>query len=50
MNDFMKELGKEQVTPSLYNYSQSVIDLPTIQSIMTESRTLMCSTTSSAFF
>jgi len=27
LNDFMKELGKEQVTPSLHRDSQSVIDL-----------------------
>jgi len=47
---FMKELDKEQVSPSLYNDSHSIMILSIIQSIMTEPSTLMCGTTSFAYF
>ena len=35
LKNFMRELGKEEVTLSLHNDSQIAIVLPTIQSIMT---------------
>ena len=50
LKDFIEELGNEQMTPSLQSDSQSATDLANNLVIMTEPCTLICSTTSSAFF
>jgi len=50
LNDFMKDLSKEQVTPLLHNDIQSAINLANNSVYHDRTRTLMCGTTSSAFF
>ena len=50
LKDFMKELGKEQVSPSLHIDSQRAIDLANNPIYLTEPCKLMCGTTSVAYF
>jgi len=48
LNVFLKELGKEQETPSLHSDSQSSIDLANNLVYHDRTKYLMCGTTSSA--
>ena len=50
LKDFMKKLGKESVILSLHNDSQSVVDFANNLVYHDRPSTLMCDTTSFAYF